>query len=135
MSNFTGQEQETYWRDDHDNIRFALDPHAELELYSASSLKHQSAGKHVTPLRANQFLFLLLSARLEPRIYHTRGKHANHHTTDAVSNEHEVSSQHKWWPAPIALMNVNQNGALGILWNNKVHELIKTQTEYNLVLR
>ena len=35
---------------DIDEIRFVLDQHAELDLYCASSLKQQSAGKHVAPL-------------------------------------------------------------------------------------
>jgi hypothetical protein len=34
---------------DDDEIRFALDQHAELDFYSASSLKQQSTGRHVTP--------------------------------------------------------------------------------------
>ena len=33
-----------------DDVRFVLDQHAELDIYSASSLKQQSAGKHVAPL-------------------------------------------------------------------------------------
>jgi hypothetical protein len=36
------------WNDD--GIRFVLDQHAELDFYSASSLKQQSAGRHVAPL-------------------------------------------------------------------------------------
>jgi hypothetical protein len=36
-----------WWVDD---VRFELDQHAELDIYSASSLKQQSAGKHVAPL-------------------------------------------------------------------------------------
>jgi hypothetical protein len=35
--------------DEDDEVRFALDQHAELDIYSASSLKQQSAGRHVTP--------------------------------------------------------------------------------------
>jgi hypothetical protein len=30
-------------------VRFVLDEHAELDLYSASALKQQSAGRNVTP--------------------------------------------------------------------------------------
>jgi len=33
-----------------DDVRFVLDQHAELDIYSASSLKQQSVGKHVAPL-------------------------------------------------------------------------------------
>ena len=33
-----------------DEGRFVLDQHAELGFYSASSLKQQSAGRHVAPL-------------------------------------------------------------------------------------
>jgi len=35
---------------DDDEVRFVLDQHAELDFYSASSLKQQSAGRHVDPL-------------------------------------------------------------------------------------
>jgi hypothetical protein len=35
---------------DDDEIYIVLDQHAELDLYSASSLKQQSAGRHVAPL-------------------------------------------------------------------------------------
>jgi hypothetical protein len=35
---------------DDDEARFVLDQHAELDFYSASSLKQQSAGKHVALL-------------------------------------------------------------------------------------
>jgi hypothetical protein len=31
--------------------RFVLDQHAELDFYRANSLKQQSAGRHVAPLR------------------------------------------------------------------------------------
>jgi hypothetical protein len=34
---------------DDDEVRFILDQHAELDFYSASSLKQQSAGRNVTP--------------------------------------------------------------------------------------
>jgi hypothetical protein len=36
------------WDDDY--VRFFLDQHAELEFYSANSLKQQFAGRHVAPL-------------------------------------------------------------------------------------
>ena len=35
---------------DDDEVHFVQDQHAELDLYSASSLKQQSAGRHVAPL-------------------------------------------------------------------------------------
>jgi hypothetical protein len=35
---------------DDDEVRFVLDQHAELDFYSASSLKQQSTGGHVAPL-------------------------------------------------------------------------------------
>jgi hypothetical protein len=34
---------------DVDEVRFVLDQHAELDFYSANSLKQQSAGKHISP--------------------------------------------------------------------------------------
>jgi hypothetical protein len=33
-----------------DEVRFVLDQHAELDFYSASSLKQQFVGRHVAPL-------------------------------------------------------------------------------------
>ena len=42
------REQVNYQWDD-DDVRFVLDQNAELDFYSASSLKQQSAGKNVTP--------------------------------------------------------------------------------------
>ena len=33
-----------------EDVRFVLDQHAELDFYRASSLKQQSAGRHVSPL-------------------------------------------------------------------------------------
>ena len=44
------------WRDpvtirlDDDDFRFVLDQHTKLDLYNASSLKQQSACRHVAPL-------------------------------------------------------------------------------------
>jgi hypothetical protein len=35
--------------DEDDEVRFVLDQHAELDFYSASSLKQQSVGRHVPP--------------------------------------------------------------------------------------
>ena len=43
----------SYFQRDDDEVLFVLDQHAELDFYSASSLKQQSAGRHVTPLRHN----------------------------------------------------------------------------------
>ena len=51
-SNFSAiywQEQVTFQWDDND-VHFVQDQHTELEFYSASSLKQQSAGRHVAPL-------------------------------------------------------------------------------------
>jgi hypothetical protein len=54
------------WYDD--EIRFPLDQHTELDFYSASRLKQQSAGRYVIPnpdtliwFKANQCLSLLLN--------------------------------------------------------------------------
>ena len=41
--------EQVYFQWDDDEIRFFLDQH-ELDFYSASSLKQQSAGRHVAPL-------------------------------------------------------------------------------------
>jgi hypothetical protein len=40
----------SYFLWDVDEVRFVLDQYAELDFYSASSLKQQSAGRHVAPL-------------------------------------------------------------------------------------
>ena len=55
FSNFTAiamswREQVNFQWDDDDEVRFVLDQHAELDFYSASSMKQQSAGRHVAPL-------------------------------------------------------------------------------------
>jgi hypothetical protein len=42
------QEQIIFWCDDY--FPFVQDQHAELNFYSANSLKQQSVGIHVTPL-------------------------------------------------------------------------------------
>ena len=38
-----------YFSIDDDEVRLVLDQHAELDFYSASSLKQPSAGRHVAP--------------------------------------------------------------------------------------
>ena len=43
------REQVNFLWDD-DEVRFVLDQHAELDFYSASSLKQQSADRDVAPL-------------------------------------------------------------------------------------
>ena len=40
----------SYFQWDVDEVRFVLDQYAELDFYSASSLKQQFAGRHVAPL-------------------------------------------------------------------------------------
>ena len=40
----------SYFQWEDDEVRFVLDQHAELNFYSASSLKQQSSGRHVTSL-------------------------------------------------------------------------------------
>jgi hypothetical protein len=55
FSNFTAiamswREQVNFQWDDDDEVRFVLDQHAELDFYSTSSMKQQSAGRHVAPL-------------------------------------------------------------------------------------
>ena len=60
--------EEVNFQWDDDEVHFVLDQHAELDFYSSSSLKQQSAGRHVDPLghiiwfRANQSLLLILNA-------------------------------------------------------------------------
>jgi hypothetical protein len=46
---------EQFWQTDstNDEVHFVLDQHAELDFYSASSLKQQSASRHVAPLGHN----------------------------------------------------------------------------------
>jgi hypothetical protein len=55
------REQVNFQWDD-DEVHFVLDQHAEFDFYSASSLKQQSADRHVVPLR--HMLFLLNAACL-----------------------------------------------------------------------
>ena len=46
---YHGENKLIFQRDD-DEVRFVLDQHAELDFYSASSLKQKSADSHVAPL-------------------------------------------------------------------------------------
>ena len=43
-------ERTSYFKRDDYQVHFVLDQLAELEFYSASTLKQQSAGRHVAPL-------------------------------------------------------------------------------------
>jgi hypothetical protein len=87
-----------------------LDQHTELDVYSASSLKQQSAGREVAPLEhiilipsqplfalppeccvlsgeatnTNFIVFDMTRPRLGPTVYRTRGEQANHYATDEV---------------------------------------------------
>jgi hypothetical protein len=109
FSYISWREQVNFQWDD-DKVHFVLDQHAELEFYSASSLKQQSADRHIAPLRhiipiqsqpffalspyccvlsgeatnTNFIIFGLTRLGLNPTIYRTRGEHANHYATDAV---------------------------------------------------
>ena len=67
----------------------------ELDFYSSSSLKQQSAGRHVVPFRhiilissqavnTNLVVFCLTRSELEPTFHHTLGKQTNHYTTNMV---------------------------------------------------
>jgi len=49
FSAISWREQVNYQWDD-DKVRFVLDQQTELDFYGASSLKQQSAGRHVAPL-------------------------------------------------------------------------------------
>jgi len=40
----------SYFSSDDDEVRFVLDQHAEVDLYTVSSLRQQSDGRHVAPL-------------------------------------------------------------------------------------
>ena len=83
---------------DDDEVRFVLDQHALLDFYSASSLKQQSANRHVVSLghivlfpvfvlspyccalsreakNTNFVVFCLIQSGLGPTLYCTRGKH------------------------------------------------------------
>jgi hypothetical protein len=42
--------EQVHFQWDDDEVRFVQDQHAELDFYSASSLKQQSPGRHVAPL-------------------------------------------------------------------------------------
>jgi hypothetical protein len=64
---YNGENKLHSWNDE--DVRFVLDQHAQLDLYSISSQKQQSVGRHVAPLEniflipsVNQSLLLLLKA-------------------------------------------------------------------------
>ena len=104
----------SYFQWDDDEVPFVLDQHAELDFfYSASSLKQQSAGRYVAPLRhiiltssqpvfaltpqccvlsgeatnTNFLVFGLTRPGREPTIYRTGSEHANHYTIDVVDKQ------------------------------------------------
>ena len=104
LFSYISREQVIFQWDD-DEVRFVLDQHAELDLYSATSSHWNNMSLHLDTLfwfRAIKPLLLLLitvclakkkqiplvfgliQPGLEPTIYRTRGEHANHYTTDAV---------------------------------------------------
>jgi hypothetical protein len=85
--------------------RFVLDQHAELDIYNSSSLKQQSADRHVAQLDHINLILggstslcsysLMPSAYRrgrdgltnqvsEPTIYHTRGKYGHNYTIDTI---------------------------------------------------
>jgi hypothetical protein len=88
---------------DDDEVRFELDQHAYLDLYSASELKQQSTDRnvdslgHILLIPSSSLLFLLNATNinfivvgltrsgLEPKTYRTQGEHINHYTTDVVT--------------------------------------------------
>ena len=96
----------TYIRWDDNDVRFVLNQHAWLYSFSTSSLKQQSAGRHVASRRhadseptslspqwcvlsgespnINVMVFGLTQPRYEPTIYYTRIDHVHRYTFDAV---------------------------------------------------
>jgi hypothetical protein len=50
FSIFHCEKKQDYIRADDDDVRFVLAQHTQSYLYSASSLKQISAGRHITPL-------------------------------------------------------------------------------------
>ena len=100
----------SYIRWDDEVVRCVLDQYAQLDFYSASWLKQQYTDKHVCPLwhiiliqsqpvfaltpynymlsreaaHTNIIVFDLTRRGLDPTIYHTQGKQANHYNTDVV---------------------------------------------------
>ena len=95
---------------DDDDVHFVLDQHTWFDFYGAIALKQQVVDRPVVPLghiililrqpvfalspeccvcrgeatNTNFIVFGLIRSGLEPKIYHTRGEHANHYTTDAI---------------------------------------------------
>ena len=64
LSNLINNVVKSFQRDD-DDVCFVLDQHAELDFYSPSSLKQQSAGRNVAPfghiiLISSQLVFALI---------------------------------------------------------------------------
>ena len=50
LSAISWREQQVNFHRDYEEVRFVLDQHAELDFNSASSLKQQSACRHIAPL-------------------------------------------------------------------------------------
>ena len=96
------REQVAFQWDD-DEVRFVLDQHADLNFHSASSLKQQSAGRHIAPLghiilipsrpvfalseeatNTNFIVVGLIRQGFKSMIHRTGGEHANHYASDAI---------------------------------------------------
>jgi hypothetical protein len=128
------------WNDD-EEVHFVLDQHAELDFYSASSLKQWSADRYVAPLwhiilipsqpvfafslmlyawrRSNKYQFYNLwfdpiEAQAHNLLYW--GEHTNHYTTDAVPFRRT-----KWFPFHARAMESTKN--LRIIFFKFIFEL------------
>jgi hypothetical protein len=72
-------------------FRFVLDQHAELDFYNASSLKQQSAGRHVAPLGhiiliPNQPVVLFLLNDACEKVLHELALNNNHSLTHSLTH-------------------------------------------------
>ena len=103
--------------------------HAELDFNSASSLKQQSAGRHVATLghiiliprkpvfalspyccvlsgETTNTVFGLTKPGLEPTFYRNRCDHANHYATDAVQLKKTIFRLHSYIEKPPFYLNI-----------------------------
>ena len=107
ISSFSGLSWRTQatFRWDDDDVHFVLDQHAYLDFYCASSLKQQSADRHVAPL-----IFLILTQPVFALTLCCCREVANTNfvISDLTQQGFDLPhSRQAWWPSWISLQNNN----------------------------
>ena len=109
FSALSWQKQVTFRWDD-DDLHFVLDQQAYLDFYSASSLKQQSADRHVAPLSTDFPDFEPISLCSHSLFCIPSREASNTHfvVSDLTPQGFDLPhSMRAWWPSWISLQNNN----------------------------